>query len=150
MRAPPIHRLRPPGAIARLADLGLQRCARPFAWGTADCVTWAADCVWAITRRDPIADLRGAYFSARGAARVCRAQGGMVAMLDARLPAGRIHSAQAIDGDVCLLHAHAYHCSLPGLAALGVLWRGWVLVQGADGLHRQPPANAALWWRVAP
>lgn len=145
-----IARLRPPGALARLRDTALRRATHPFAWGTSDCVTWAADAVWALTGRDPMADLRGAYFSARGAARVCIAHGGMPAMLDARLPAGRIAAAWAIDGDVCLLRADAHERSLPELGALGVLWRGSLVVQGAAGLVVDDVAMAAQWWRVAP
>lgn len=149
-RTPHISRLRPPGALGRLRTLVAQRCRRPFAWGTSDCVTWAGDAVWALTGRDPIADLRGSYFSARGAARVCAAHGGMPAMLDLRLPAGRICSSAAIDGDVCLLVADAHVRSLPVLGAMGVLLRGVLVVQGGAGLEAKTVDAAAQWWRVAP
>ena len=62
----------------------------------------------------------------------------------------RISAALAIDGDVCLLLRDAHVRSLPELGALGVLWRGTVLVQGERGLDVKLADCAAQWWRVAP
>ena len=45
------------------------RAQMPFAWGSNDCCTFAADCAEAITGTDPMADLRG-YDSEIGAGRV--------------------------------------------------------------------------------
>jgi len=55
---------------ARLHAVIEAASVRPFAWGAHDCCVFAADCVRAITGSDPMAELRGAYDDARGAARL--------------------------------------------------------------------------------
>lgn len=52
---------RAPDWPERLAELVETRLETPFAWGTHDCVAWAADAVLALTGRDPLAELRGTY-----------------------------------------------------------------------------------------
>lgn len=42
----------------------------PFAWGSADCLTFAAECAQALTGNDPIAHLRGLYDSETSAKRL--------------------------------------------------------------------------------
>jgi len=49
---------------------------RAFAWGTHDCVTFAADAVIAQTGHDPISDVRGTWKTARGAQLAMRAVDG--------------------------------------------------------------------------
>lgn len=137
---------RPPGSAQRLRELVIERAAMPFAWGYRDCCLWAADAVLAVTGTDPVADIRGTYFSAKQAARVMRDHGGLETMLRDRLgdPID-----DPIDGDVCLLMASAHQYEL-GMGALGVLWRGGILVQGVNGLAMHPTSDAAVWWRVSP
>lgn len=48
---------------------------RPYDWNGSCCVTFAGDCVWAITGVDPIKDLRGRYSTKRGALRVLANEG---------------------------------------------------------------------------
>ncbi len=143
-----ISQLRPAGAAHRLHELVLERHDQPFAWGIRDCCLWAADAVHAVTGRDLASDLRGSYWSARQAVRVVRNAGGMVPMLTARL-GEPIDEAEAIDGDVCLLLPEA-HEHVPGLGALGVLWRGSILAQGDRGLSVMRTNCAQVWWGVSP
>jgi hypothetical protein len=140
---------RVPHAASRMQALLLERYAMPFAWGFRDCALFAADCVEAVTGRDPAADFRGAYLSALGALRIIRAHGGLAELAAARVgPA--IEASSAIDGDVCLLLPHAHETPLPGLGALGVLWRGAIIAQGDSGLGVHRLAAADRWWRAKP
>ena len=143
-----ISQLRPAGAAHRLHALVLDRHDQPFAWGIRDCCLWAADAVHAATGRDLASDIRGSYWSARQAARVVRDRGGLESLVTDRMGAP-IALADAIDGDVCLLvpEAHEY---IPGLGALGVLWRGSILAQGDKGLCVHRTHEAAQWWGANP
>lgn len=76
-----MHRL--PGWPELLAAYIDQRSAMPFAWGSNDCCTFAADGVQAITGLDPMADLRG-YGGALQAQRILR-NGGLMALVSDRL-----------------------------------------------------------------
>jgi hypothetical protein len=143
-----LHLLRPAGSAARLRDLVQRRRHVPFAWGSADCCLWAADAVLATIGRDPAADLRSRYSSARGALRLLAQHGGMASLVTARL-GPLIDAADAIDGDVCLLAPHA-HERIPSLGALGVLWRGHILAQGDVGLVARPVDDAVAWWGATP
>jgi len=144
----PVHRLRPPGAAHRLHALVLDRHDQPFAWGFRDCCLWAADAVHAATGRDPAHDLRGAYFTARGALRIVQAAGSLPALADQRI-GPRVAAAEAIDGDVCLLSPSVHDHTL-GIGALGVLWRGGVLAQADRGLALHRVDVALQWWRATP
>lgn len=154
MKQPPtaprlrVAQLRPPGAAHRLHALVMDRHDQPFAWGFRDCCLWAADAALAATGHDPMADLRGSYFSARQAARLAQAHGGLQAMATARL-GSPIAQADALDGDVCLLAPHAAEY-LPGLGALAVLWRGSILAQADRGLAVRRLSDATCWWGVQP
>lgn len=60
----------------RLQDCIKDAHGRPFAWGTHDCLTWAADVMAALTQTPSLADQwRGTYKTARGAAGVLRRRG---------------------------------------------------------------------------
>jgi hypothetical protein len=56
----------------RLSLIIKARRHEPFAWGSNDCMAWAADCVEAQTGIDTLADYRGQYDSAGGALRALR------------------------------------------------------------------------------
>ena len=143
-----ISQLRPAGAAHRLHELVIERHDKPFAWGIRDCCLWAADAVHAVTRRDLASDVRGAYWSARQAARLVRDRGGMEAMVTERM-GQPIDVSEAIDGDVCLLAPEA-HEPIPGLGALGILWRGSILAQGDRGLSVMRTTCAHIWWGANP
>lgn len=143
-----ISTLRPAGAAHRLHSLILDRHDKPFAWGIRDCCMWAADAVYAVTQRDLAHDIRGCYWSARQAIRFVQARGGMYAMVTTRM-GNEIDVSDAIDGDVCLLLPRV-HENIPGLGALGVLWRGSILAQGDKGLTVHRTDNASAWWGSNP
>jgi hypothetical protein len=67
--------LRVRGWEQRLSALAAEAIDIPHGWGVHDCVTFAADCVRAITGVDLMGDLRGTYDGPVGAARVMREQG---------------------------------------------------------------------------
>jgi hypothetical protein len=116
--------------------------ARPFAWGSHDCVLFAADCVAACTGVDPAADKRGTYSDAMSAARVVREHGGM-AEIAASCLGEEVAPLMAQPGDVGLLTNEGREClgvctgscwhapSAHGLAALPVnqVQRAWRLIQ---------------------
>ncbi len=81
--------------------LGRYRLERgvPFAWGTADCLTFAAGCAEPVIGRDPIAHLRGRYDSELGAKRLM-VENGWGDMGDVAASVfGEIPVALARDGD---------------------------------------------------
>lgn len=143
-----ISLLRPAGAAHRLHELVLDRHDKPFVWGIRDCCLWAADAVHAVTGRDMASDLRGSYWSARQAMRVVRDLGGLPALVTSRM-GPPIDVDEAIDGDVCLLRPEV-HEHVPGLGALGVLWRGSILAQGDRGLSVMRTPCAQVWWGANP
>lgn len=73
----------------------------PFQWAFHDCCTFAADAVKAITEQDPMADLRGTYLTASQAARLLKAEGGLLAAVSKRLGPAKA-PALAQRGDVVL------------------------------------------------
>lgn len=63
------------GWETRLFTLTSSAMAKPYEWGTNDCVTFAADCVEAMTGVDVIASERGTYKTELGAAKAIRKAG---------------------------------------------------------------------------
>ena len=81
---------------------------RPFSWGRNDCALFAADCVLALTGVDPVAELRGRYACAFGAARALKrfCGGGLedaVPIIAGRIDAREVMPAFARRGDVGLV-----------------------------------------------
>lgn len=87
--------------MVRLDDLVYSLRSVPFAWGINDCCTVSADVVNACTGVDPMNELRGAYGTEFGAARVLAERGGIEALLDERL-GPRVGPAFAQHGDIGL------------------------------------------------
>lgn len=108
---------------------------RAFAWGAADCCTWAAAAVEAQTGIDLMAEFRGAYKSKTGAARALRdiGAGTLVETMDAKLE--RIPPAWAKRGDVVMIDGNLGICN--GRDALMI---------GDDGLERLPMGAATAAW----
>lgn len=138
MSALPAHRLR--DWPDRLAALFAARAAEPFAWGRHDCCLFAADAVLAVTGHDPAADLRGAYTTAAGAARVLEPFGGVAGVAIAR--AGRVVPvALAQPGDVGLSHQD------PARPTLAVWGGGAWHAAGAVGVVVVPTETVVRAWR---
>jgi len=125
MLPPPAQRQ--PNWPARLATLLESARSTPFAWGTHDCCTLAADAVLATTGQDPLAPLRGRWASADEAAQLLRLLGGLQADTSAALQAEPTAPAMAQRGDVVLL-------AMGNTQALGVCAGRWVVAAGPDGL----------------
>lgn len=132
---------------ARLQDWRTQfgalvqsRARTPFAWGRNDCALWAADCVWAITGADPAADLRGAYSTEFGAARVLLQRGGLAQIAtDALGPP--IAPLLATVGDVVLVRTAQGD-------ALAVCNGDHLLGPTSNGLAVYSLADGLQAWRV--
>lgn len=120
-----------------------ERGAVPFAWGASDCAMWALDVARALTGRDCAADIRGAYSDAATALQQLRRVGGLRAL------AGRVGpEVQApADGDVALMDRSFCVGEGRELGAMGVAWRGMVVVQTDKGLGYLPLAAAVAFWR---
>lgn len=59
----------------RLQDALDRHAALPTTWGTSDCLMMPMDCVLAMTGRDPAAEVRRAYSTAEGAAKLLLRRG---------------------------------------------------------------------------
>ncbi len=104
-----------PGWEQRLQAIFDRENGAPFQWGRADCATFAADCVEAVTGRDALGPLRGSYASriasrarmrARGWRTMAEAAGGVLEGMGARPVPPRFASAGSIgvtaDGALCV------------------------------------------------
>lgn len=85
---------------SRLAKVMREAQARPFAWGSHDCVTFAAECVEAVTGVDRIADVRTAWADERQAIRLLVSGGGLLELVQARMGLRLPSALLAQPGDV--------------------------------------------------
>ncbi|WP_426391973.1 DUF6950 family protein [Variovorax sp. R-27] len=85
----------------RFSDFGKARASMPFAWGSNDCCTFAADAVHAITGRDLRKEFP-AYEGALGAARAVE-EGGGLQQLTTSLLGEPVSPKLAAVGDVVLV-----------------------------------------------
>lgn len=129
-----------PNWQSRLQACLAERWARPFAWGTQDCALLAADCAQACTGVDPADELRGRYATARGAAGLLSARGGLAALAAERLGA-EVPPAMAQPGDVGLVLSAGRECLA---VCVGPVW----VAPGAQGLVHLPPAEIRRAWRL--
>lgn len=123
----------------------LQRCIAerrklPFAWGSQDCVLFAADCAGACTGVDLAAEFRGKYSTILTAQRLVDAMGGLGAIAAARL-GEEIAPKLAQTGDVGLLLNGGREC-------LGVFGGAMWLAPGVDGLCSLPASQVLRAWRL--
>jgi hypothetical protein len=127
----------------RLAALVEARRHLPFAWGTQDCVTLAADAVLACTGRDPHV-ARGAYAGEAEAEAILAGEGGLegwVAATLAAFGAPEIPPALAQRGDWALV--------VVGNETLcGPVIGESVAVPGTDRLRFVPLARIRRAWAV--
>ncbi len=125
----------------RLAALIETRRHAPFAWGSHDCMLFAADAVLACTGRDPAAEWRGRY-TTEAQAEAIMGEGGLYALVrqveDARGTAlCPPHLAQR--GDTALVMRG-------NQAIMGVVLGDQVALPGLDGLVFVPLAAARRAW----
>ena len=117
---------------------------RPFVWGEADCVRFAAGWVALVTGRDPVAATAGRYAGCREALRLMRGITGTADLVGATgvilgPPLG-IPLAVRL-GDVVAL-------TTPVGPALGVCAGDAVAAPGPAGLVRRPLTAIIAAWRV--
>lgn len=114
-----------------------------FEWGAADCCTFAAGAVEAMTGIDPMAEFRGRYATEAGAARALRRYGAgtLEATLDAKFPERPIGFARR--GDLATNEGGAVGVVLGGEAAFVGCEEGML-----DGLVRLPRAAWRKCWGV--
>lgn len=133
----------------RLAYFLATRALLPFAWGLNDCALFAADWVLDCTGQDPAADLRGAYGDERGAAQVLHRHGGLLAIVQARLPR-RDNALQAHRGDVVCVEIeitvgeHTHHRPTLGIVAGNGHWAA----PGEQGAVFRPMAEVRMVFAV--
>jgi hypothetical protein len=125
---------------SRLARFYRARRNTPFAWGTNDCATLAADWVMEATGTDPMAGIRG-IDNVITAGRTLEALGGMREAVTARLGAP-IDWMLAQRGDVVLL-------MVDGRETLGIVISEYAIAPGGDGALLVPLGGAVCAWRVA-
>ena len=124
---------------SRLARFYRGRRNTPFAWGTNDCCTLAADWVVEATGTDPMAGIRG-IDNVITAGRTLEALGGMREAVTARL-------GQPIDwmlaqrGDVVMM-------TLDGRQTLGVVMSEYAMAPGDAGALLVPLGTADCAWRI--
>jgi hypothetical protein len=124
----------------RLAEAVEAARARPFAWGSHDCLLFAADVVRAMTGKDLAAHGRGQYDSDVSALRLIHNYGGMVPLVSKSLgdpvPVLRAHR-----GDVVM-----YRSELG--PSLGVCLGAQCAFTGPTGLVFKQRKECELAWRV--
>ena len=110
---------------------------RPFVWGEWDCVHFIAECIKAMTGRDPIPNARGQYDTEFGAGRqILRFGTDLAATCDAAL-GPRIHVNFAQRGDL-LMHE----------GNLGICVDHTGAFVTPEGLARLPVQQCTGAWRV--
>lgn len=117
--------------------------AVPFAWGTADCLCFAAAVAGRILGRDPIAHFRGRYHDEASWKRAMveegfRSHGDVIASLFPEIPV-----AQARAGDWVVIDDER------GWSGIGVVVDSRVAVQGYHGYVQLPLTRATQAFRVA-
>jgi hypothetical protein len=125
----------------RLAGYAAASASTPFAWGSHDCVTFAAGAVEATTGIRPAMP---AWVSVRSAMRQLKQAGGLVAAVESVGLEPLARPQLAARGDVVLVdHEDAPQ---PFLAVcLGHVWAA----PGSDGLVYGPMSVASRGWKVA-
>lgn len=135
----------------RLADW-LRECrGLAFAWGQLDCCTFAAGAVRAMTGDDHMAEFRGHYSSAIGAARALRKYGAasLAATLDGKFAV--IEPGLARRGDIVLCDSGGGGGGAAAQALAVVLGADAVGVGQQDGVEGLIRIGRAGWlraWRV--
>lgn len=119
--------------------IGERRFA-PYAWGTNDCVTFAADAIWAMTGEDPIADIRGQWNDQASALALLDSLGGLKAAVDVRFEL-RDNINYTMRGDVCA-------SKLQGGWSLGICNGAFMSAPSSEGLLQVPMADVRFSWIV--
>lgn len=115
-----------------------QRQAAPFVWGLNDCCVFAADCVQAITGKDPAPAGLRSHRTEKQALRALKRHGGVAGIATAAM-GQPVPSSQASVGDVVL-------CQSGKRDMLGICNGSTALAPGPTGLVTVPMGD--MCWRV--
>lgn len=134
--------MRRPDWRRRLGETLAAAADRPFVFGALDCCLFAADCVIAQTGFDPVAEFRGRYTTARGAARILRRAGfaNFEALFDVRFPATQVLGV----GDLALIPEGGDGPAMAVVVPPSLI----ACFDMSDGLITLPLAAASKGWRV--
>jgi hypothetical protein len=122
-----------------LAEFCRQRETIPFAWGSNDCVLFAADCVLATTGVDHAAKFRG-YRTAVHAARLIKKLGGLEAIVTLALgPSIPLH--EVVAGDVVLIE-------IESTIALGIYTGSACIGPGKSGIIVVSRTQMVAAWKT--
>lgn len=137
-----------PGAVMEHAYAALIRDARrkPFAWGSHDCVLFAASAVRVRTGRDALAELglSATWTNEEEAVAAVAAAGGYRFALT-RIFGEPVPILRARIGDLAL----ANDPERGGRELMSVVHAGFLLVPSMRGLFSMPLSTAVAAWRVA-
>ena len=138
-----MRRLRREDWPERLAALVEERRNTPFAWGTQDCVMFAADAVEAMTAADPLESYRGAYDTEAEADAILDGNGlgGFLAGVLGEFGAHAVRPEVAQRGDWCLV-------TVGNQTLAGVHVGTRVAVPGDAGLHFLPLSRITRAWAI--
>lgn len=129
-------------ANAILLEIYRRERGQPFAWGSADCITFCAACALALTGRDPIAHWRGRYDSDAGLKRAM-VEEGFRSIADAAASLyPEIPMASAKSGD------WAFVVNDDGRESLGVVCRDMVMAKSIEGIGLVPLHRASRMFQV--
>ncbi len=128
-----------------IADLITERYNYPFVWGTTDCAGFSADVILLVTGIDILAEYRGRYKTAIGAARIMKRVGGNGLEEFAEVLANRygfvsIELSLIQNSDLCVIDT-------PIGDAMAVAWNGKAISQGEYNLILYPRSTIKRAWR---
>lgn len=128
----------------RLGAFAAGRRSVPFAWGSNDCVMFAADAVQALIGVDFIADWRGRYASEAEAEALLAALGTEREALDFVMAAAGLPECPAAflrRGDVAL-------AQIGNKLTMTVIFGARLMGPGPDGTILRPARDAIVGWAV--
>lgn len=116
----------------------------PFAWGSHDCTSFAADAAIELIGVDPMAPWRGTYTTEDEAEAILAKGGGLEALMvqgaaTAGIPECERNFLQR--GDIALVE-------VGNQRAVGIVMAGKVAVPGPDGVHFVPPSMIVRAWAI--
>jgi hypothetical protein len=135
--------MRTPGWRDALRDLITARAHTPFAWGSHDCMLFAADCRFVVTKEDLAAPFRGRYRDRKSALCLIKKFGG--SDLEAACEKMMGEASEPLterDGDTVLIEQ-----ALTG-KALGVFADEVAVIAGEFGLVELPRQSIISVWRA--
>jgi hypothetical protein len=114
----------------------------PFNWGEADCCTFAARIVLAMTGHDLLAHFRGRYHTCRGALRFMQEGGGLRSLISERLGPALPAVALAKRGDIVLA------VTVGGEETVAICAGSRIAAQGFKGAVFLPLSAGRAAWSV--